>query len=103
MSAVGTKLLFEVRRLSSLDANDYRGLRLDGLQAHPEAFGASWEEEAAQPLGWFADRLNRNVIFGASQRSTSVLEGIVGFYVPDSPKQRSRKQATSLVYCVARF
>lgn len=81
---------FEVRRLSSSDAVSYRDLRLDGLRAHPEAFGASWEEEAARSLSWFEDRLNRNVIFGADSARTRDPVGVIGFYVPDSAKQKHK-------------
>ena len=81
---------FEVRRLSPSDAGSYRDLRLVGLRADPEAFGASWEEEAAHPLAWFEDRLDQNVIFGGGETVESALRGVVGFYVPDSAKQRHR-------------
>ena len=84
------KAAFEVRRLSASDAANFRDLRLDGLRAHPEAFGASWEEEAAQPLPWFVDRLSRNVIFGGGPTGTSDLWGVAGFYVLDSAKQRHK-------------
>ncbi len=90
MSEDNRKVPVEVRRLSASDAVSYRDLRLDGLRAHPEAFGASWEEEAAQPLAWFANRLDRNVIFGGGLAGTSDLRGVVGFYVLDSAKQRHK-------------
>lgn len=83
------KAPFEVRRLSPSDAAAYRDLRLAGLEAHPEAFGASWEEEAAHSLAWFEDRLDRNVIFGGGQ-AAAALTGAVGFYVPDGAKQRHK-------------
>jgi hypothetical protein len=35
-----------IRRLSAADAPAFRELRLDGLARHPEAFAASWIEEA---------------------------------------------------------
>lgn len=85
-----SKVLFEIRRLSVSDTDAYRDLRLDGLRAHPEAFGASWEEEAAQPLAWFADRLDRNVVFGGGPAATPQLTGIIGFYIPNSTKQRHK-------------
>lgn len=85
-----SKALSEVRRLSPSDAAAYRDLRLAGLRAHPEAFGASWEEEAAHPLAWFEDRLDRNVIFGGEQAAAMTLRGVVGFYVPDGAKQRHK-------------
>lgn len=90
MSENGSKVLPEIRRLSASDAADYRELRLGGLLAHPEAFGADWQEEAAQPLAWFADRLDRNVIFGGRMTAVSVLRGVAGFSVLDSAKQRHK-------------
>jgi len=75
MSEDNRKVPVEVRRLSASDAVSYRDLRLDGLRAHPEAFGASWEEEAAQPLAWFANRMDRNVIFSGGPAGTSDLRG----------------------------
>ena len=90
MSEDASKLPFAVRRLSSSDAVSYRDLRLDGLREHPEAFGASWEEEGAQPLAWFADRLDRNVIFGGGPANISALRGIVGFSVVGGSKQRHK-------------
>lgn len=85
-----SKVRSEVRRLSPSDAVAYRDLRLAGLQAHPEAFGASWKEEAAHPLAWFEDRLDRNVIFGGEQVAAATLRGVVGFYVPDGAKQQHK-------------
>jgi len=85
-----SKALAEIRRLSTSDAAAYRDLRLGSLRAHPEAFGASWEEEATQPLSWFEDKLDRNVIFGGGTATALVLCGVVGFYVPDSAKQRHK-------------
>ena len=90
MNEDSSKMPFEVRRLSALDAVSYRDLRLDGLRAHPEAFGASWEQEVTQPLAWFADRLERNIIFGGGPAGTSDLNGVVGFHVPDGAKQRHK-------------
>lgn len=90
MGDENSKSRFNLRRLSASDATAYRDFRLRGLQAHPEAFGASWEEEAPQPLAWFENRLDRNVIFGGNLAATSDLGGVAGFYVPDSAKQRHK-------------
>lgn len=46
-----------VRRLGQADAEAFREIRLEGLRIHPEAFGASWREEQAQPR---AGRLMRS-------------------------------------------
>lgn len=90
---------FEVRRLSPSDAAAYRDLRLAGLRADPEAFGASWEEEAAHPLAWFGDRLDQNVIFGGEETVKSALRGVVSFYVPDSAKQRHKGVLWGMFIC----
>jgi GNAT superfamily N-acetyltransferase len=39
----------EYRLLTGQDAGAFQALRLRSLRDHPEAFGASYEEEAAQP------------------------------------------------------
>jgi ribosomal protein S18 acetylase RimI-like enzyme len=90
MREKASRMPFQIRRLSALDAAPYRDLRLAGLRAHPEAFGASWEEESVRPLTWFADRVDRNVIFGGGPADTSDVQGIVGFYVVDGAKQRHK-------------
>jgi len=66
-----------VRQLGPDDAACYRAIRLEALERHPESFGASLDAEAAQPAEWFADRLQRNAIFGAWGRGD--LLGIAGF------------------------
>jgi len=54
-----------VTRLSAIDALPYRELRLLALQSHPEAFGASFEEESALSESAFAERLASGAVFGA--------------------------------------
>ena len=80
---------FILRRLSPADAADYRMARLEGLQNHPEAFGASWEDEAAKPLAWFTERLEQNVIFGG-WLDASRLMGLAGLAIPTAPKLRHK-------------
>ena len=47
----------ELRVLTPADASIFRDLRLRALQESPEAFGSSYEEDAARPLDEIADRL----------------------------------------------
>jgi ribosomal protein S18 acetylase RimI-like enzyme len=68
---------FVIRRLAAADAECFRALRLAGLRDCPEAFGASYEDEAIKPVGWFADRLEANLVFGACQ-DLSILVAIAG-------------------------
>jgi ribosomal protein S18 acetylase RimI-like enzyme len=53
-----------VRQLSSDDAEAFRALRLESLRVHPEAFGASYEEECDLPLSDFQTQLDRFTVFG---------------------------------------
>src|SRR4051794_9959583 len=73
-----------IRRLSPEDAALFRGIRLDGLRRDPDAFSSTFEEESAQPLSFFAGRLERSSVFGAF-RGTELL-GVAGFYVQPGPK-----------------
>ena len=57
-------MTFTIRPLRVDEAELYRDIRLEALRLHPEAFGASFETEAAQPLAFFQGRLTGNVIFG---------------------------------------
>ncbi|ARP93867.1 GNAT family N-acetyltransferase [Bordetella genomosp. 13] len=80
---------YVVRRLDAGDAAAYRALRLEGLQHHPEAFGASWEEEQAHDAPWFAARLEEGLVLGACA-ADGALAGAVGMYVPAAAKQRHK-------------
>ncbi|OYW61309.1 MAG: hypothetical protein B7Z40_18690 [Bosea sp. 12-68-7] len=81
-----------IRTLTATDATAYRALRLQALRDHPEAFGASHEDEAARSLEMTAKRLNDgplNCVFGAF--SGDELIGTAGFVVPDrSAKSRHK-------------
>jgi RimJ/RimL family protein N-acetyltransferase len=39
------------------DAAAYRALRLEGLRAHPEVFGADYETSAARPIEYWQERM----------------------------------------------
>lgn len=81
-----------IRLLRPADAADYRPLRLQALRDHPEAFGASHEDEAARSLDMTARRLDGgplNCVFGAFAGENLI--GTAGFIVPDrSPKSRHK-------------
>ena len=85
MSADG----IEIRRLTQEDPTDavlYRGIRLEALQANPEAFGSTFEVENAQPLSWFSDRLggSTSTVLGAFRNAELV--AIAGFAVQQGQK-----------------
>lgn len=75
----------QIRRLTPADAALYRGIRLAGLKYSPEAFGSTFEAEAARPLAWFFNRLATSQIFGAF-RGRDIL-GVAGLAVRDGEKE----------------
>lgn len=81
---------FAIRRLAAADADHYRMLRLQGLRNHPEAFGASLAAEAAKPVPWFAERLERNAVWGGWVDGDPALAGVAGLLVPDAAKLRHK-------------
>jgi ribosomal protein S18 acetylase RimI-like enzyme len=70
-------LLYKLRRLDRNDASSFRDIRLEGLASHPEAFGASWEDEQNEPESRFADRLQNGHIVGGFS-DDGILTGIIG-------------------------
>ena len=78
----------EIRRLGPEDAADWRARRLEALERHPEAFGASLEEERALPLEAWAGRLEHAVVFGAG-RGPQLL-GCAGLFVERTRKKRHK-------------
>jgi RimJ/RimL family protein N-acetyltransferase len=55
---------FTIRPLRIDEAASYRDVRLEALRLHPDGFSASFEQETAQPLAFFEDRLTGGVVFG---------------------------------------
>jgi RimJ/RimL family protein N-acetyltransferase len=47
-----------IRPTRTEDAAAYRALRLEGLQAHPEAFGAEYATNAARPIEYWRERMH---------------------------------------------
>lgn len=77
-----------LRRLAAEDAEAYRALRLEGLASAPTAFGAALEDEAGQPLRWFADRLTQQAVFGGWIGGG--LAGVAGLRTADAAKIRHK-------------
>lgn len=77
-----------VRRLTRADAATFREVRLQGLRDHPEAFTASYADEAAQPLDWFADRLDGGMVFGGG--ADGRIDGVAGLHIPTGEKVRHK-------------
>lgn len=77
-----------LRQLTSADAIAFQALRLTGLRERPDAFTASWEEEAEQPLSWFADTLRDGHVVGCEMGGNLV--GMAGFVRGDRLKTKHR-------------
>jgi len=87
-AAVPPKLI-KVRRLEANDVASYREIRLEGLKNHPEAFGASWETESANPPSWWAERLESNIVLGGWIDSSPLL-GVASFHIHNTAKHRHK-------------
>jgi RimJ/RimL family protein N-acetyltransferase len=74
------------------DAPAYRSLRLQGLQAHPEAFGADYETSTARPIEYWRERMQSGA--GGERGVTYVAEaageliGMTALVRHDLPKTR---------------
>jgi RimJ/RimL family protein N-acetyltransferase len=79
----------KVRRLETSDVPNYRELRLESLKGHPEAFGSSWEYEAAKPSSWWAELVETNTVFGGWVNS-SPLVGVACLRIHDAIKLRHK-------------
>ncbi len=76
--------MLHIRLLTKADAPAYRSLRLRALKEHPEAFGASHEDEAAAPIEKLVERLKislpNNPFFGAFNGETMMGQAALGRY-----------------------
>jgi len=80
----------QVRRLLPREASLYRDIRLEALQQDPAAFGSTFEDEAAEPLAFFADRLRGSAVFGAFRGEE--LLGLAGFRIQPGTKNAHKGQ-----------
>jgi RimJ/RimL family protein N-acetyltransferase len=80
-----------IRPIRSSDLSAFKALRLESLKAHPEAFGASHEDESALPDSSWIERIQNNldkpsgVVFLAEE--TNQLAGMTGVWVNAGSKQ----------------
>lgn len=79
------KSTYVLRRLAPADAAAYRSIRLDALLRNPEAFGSTFEDENAQPLTWYADRLAGSAVFGVFHGSELI--GNAGLSLGEGKKE----------------
>lgn len=65
-----------IRQLKESDYKNYRQLRLEALQNHPEAFASSYEEESLQDDSFYIDRLNQKNSYAIGAFDETSLVGI---------------------------
>src|SRR5215470_10308851 len=78
----------EIRRLAQEDPADpvlYRSIRLEALQANPEAFGRTFEFENERPLSWFVEQLRGATVLGAFRNAQLI--AVAGFAVKQGQKR----------------
>ena len=78
-----------VRRLLAPDAPAFREIRLEGLCDHPDAFGASMREEAALPLAFFQQNLDRGFVLGGDMPDGQ-LGGVAGLRFHETDRTRHK-------------
>jgi RimJ/RimL family protein N-acetyltransferase len=110
------------RKLASVEARQYREIRLESLRVHPESFGSTFEEQSKLPKLMFEKALEQPVddrfVMGAFDQTALI--GLCGFlpFVPDNyqgfnntgtiiqmyvkPAYRGRKIGLGLVKAVIR-
>lgn len=79
-----------IRLLTPEDAALFRRLRLEALRAHPEAFGASHEDEAARPEAWWAERLRGSAVFAGWRAEGAEPAGLMALALPTAAKTRHK-------------
>ena len=77
-----------VRRLTPDDFAEYREIRLAALTGAPEAFGSTFEAEAARPDAYFVERLTTSIVVGAFAGSAIV--GMAGLRREEGQKRRHK-------------
>ncbi|HVY87278.1 MAG TPA: GNAT family N-acetyltransferase, partial [Hyphomonadaceae bacterium] len=78
----------QIRLLTPDDAALYREIRLEALQAAPEAFGSTYELERTYTAPQFADLLGRSDVFGAFRGAA--LLGMAGYRTQVGPKREHK-------------
>lgn len=93
---------YVVRMLGPDDATAFRRVRLDALQLHPEAFTASYEDEARFNEAQFAERLAAPGLTRFGGFAGDQLVGLVGLNLRSGLKERHKATLFSM-YVAAEY
>src|SRR5260221_8492405 len=81
-----------IRPAVAEDLSAYRDLRLEALRNHPEAFGADYAQDAAEPESFWQERLSNTIDnpMGILHLAVAdqMLIGMTGIYRINSPKEQ---------------
>lgn len=80
--------MIAVRCFRPDEAGSVMALRVEGLAAHPDAFGSSLAEESGGPPPWLAAHLDGGRIYGAWDGAA--LAGMAGLWTEGAEKRRHR-------------
>ena len=86
------------KKLTKLDAEHYRNIRLEALYNNPDSFGTTYDEEAILTIDNFRDKIpiidNNNFILGCYKDKDLV--GIVAFHQESRRKDRHKAYIRSM-------
>lgn len=88
--------MYRIRPLGVADAECYRRIRLDALRLHPEAFAASYEDEAKLDSGEIVERLTTPGVTRFGGFSGRDLVGLVGLHIGTGTKARHTAELFSM-------
>ena len=77
-----------IRSLAPEDAALFRQIRIEALRLNPEAFGSTYEIEAARPQAYFIERLTSSTVFAGFDGAA--LDGVAGFRPEQGEKERHK-------------
>jgi ribosomal protein S18 acetylase RimI-like enzyme len=87
---------FSIRRFTAQDAGTFRAIRLEALHAAPEAFCATYEEDAAKPAAWYAERAEKDVLYAGWLDGEAEPSGLAGYFTDCGQKSRHKAHIYSM-------
>ena len=88
--------MYHIRALAPADAGDYRRVRLEALQLHPDAFAVAYEDEARLDRAQMAERLATPGFTRFGGFAGGELVGLVGLRIRSGVKERHKADLFSM-------